>query len=568
MRNFETQPYRSIQPSGQRRIVLARPSTVEVLVNGRAIDTLRLGPGPVNLRDFPVANGVNDITLRITDDLGREETVSFPFFFDSGLLAPGLHEFGYSLGFPRTGEADLFRYDTGTPTFSAFHRVGIDETTTLGANLQGDSDRLVLGADALYATSIGTFGLDAALSHDRSSGGGGAVTLGYRHIERDVGRDGYGRTWDFSVTGTSRSFATLGANNAVNPVALDLSGRVSQPLPFGLSTGLGGRYQFARDDQDDAYNVNLFLRKRFDEGPSLSLTVEHSRAPDGTSGFGAVVSFSILFGEDRHALRSSYDTRDRTFQTDWQYQPENQIGGLGAHLGLTRRPGTNELTGGIEHRNGRLEVNLDHDFLSPRIGASASEQRTRLALASALAFADGHVAVSRPVTDSFALVVPHPNLAGQFIGVEPSGDSYLAVVDWFGPAVVPNLASYEHNTLVIEAPDLPLGYDLGNDRPEFVLPYRSGAVVRVGTDASVLLDGILQDANGAPLALQAGELRALDAPDRETIPFFTNRRGRFRVDGLRPGRYELSLFADPDSVLGVEIPSETEGLVDVGVLRF
>ena len=183
-------------------------------------------------------------------------------------------------------------------------------------------------------------------------------------------------------------------------------------------------------------------------------------------------------------------------------------------------------------------------------------------------FADGHIAVSRPVADSFALVVPHPNLAGQLIGVEPSGDSYLAEVDWLGPAVVPNLASYEHNTLVIDAPDLPLGYDLGNDRPELVLRYRSGAVVRVGTDASMLLDGILQDADGAPLALQAGEVRALDAPEREAIPFFTNRSGRFRVGGLRPGRYELSLFADPKAVLGVEIPAQTEGLFDVGVMRF
>ncbi|MCH9012967.1 MAG: fimbrial biogenesis outer membrane usher protein [Proteobacteria bacterium] len=568
VRNFETEPYRSIHPSGQRRVVLTRPSTVEVLVNGRVVDTLRLGPGPVNLRDFPVANGVNDITLRITDDLGREETVAFPFFFDSGLLAPGLHEFGYSLGFPGTGEAGLFGYDTGAPTFSAFHRLGIDETTTLGANLQGDPDRVLLGAEGLHASAIGTFGLEAAVSHDRTGAVGGAITLGYRHVERDAGGSGYARNWDFSVIGTSRSFTTLGTDRSGNPVALDLSGRVSQPLPFGLSAGLGARYRFARDGRGDAYDVNLFLRKRFDRGPSLSLSVDHSRSPDGVGGLSAVVSLSIPFGEHRHALRSTYDTRDRTFQADWQYQPENQIGGLGAHLGLTRRSGASELTGGIEHRNGRLEVHLDHDVVSPRLGASAREQRTRLALASALVFADGHIAVSRPVADSFALVVPHPNLAGQVIGVEPSGDSYLAEVDWLGPAVVPNLASYEHNTLVIDAPGLPLGYDLGNDRPELVLPYRSGAVVHVGTDASVLLDGILQDADGAPRALQAGEVRTLDAPEREAIPFFTNRRGRFRVNGLRPGRYELSLFAEPKAVLGVEIPAQTEGLFNVGVLRF
>ena len=180
-----------------------------MLVNGRVVDTLRLGPGPVDLRDFPVANGVNDITLRITDDLGREETVAFPFFFDSGLLAPGLHEFSYSFGFPTTDEAGLLRYDTSVPTFSAFHRIGIDENTTLGANLQGDRDRVLLGAEGLHASAIGTFGLEAAVSGERSGALGGAVTLGYRHVERDVGGGSYARNWDLSVTGTSRSFPSI-----------------------------------------------------------------------------------------------------------------------------------------------------------------------------------------------------------------------------------------------------------------------------------------------------------------------------------------------------------------------
>ena len=77
-RNFSLQPYRITQPVSEADIFLKSPSKVEVLVNDRVVRTLRLDAGEHNIRDFPFTSGLNDVQLKITDDLGRTEIVAQP----------------------------------------------------------------------------------------------------------------------------------------------------------------------------------------------------------------------------------------------------------------------------------------------------------------------------------------------------------------------------------------------------------------------------------------------------------------------------------------------------------
>ena len=174
--------------------------------------------------------------------------------------------------------------------------------------------------------------------------------------------------------------------------------------------------------------------------------------------------------------------------------------------------------------------------------------------------------MSRQVSDSFAIVVPHENLEDYAIGLNPSDGTYLAEVDWMGPAVLPDFGAYEYNTVVVEVPDLPYGYYLGDATPTVMPTLNSGAVVVVGTDATVLLGGTLVDNLGEPLVLQAGEIRRADAPYAEPAQFFTNRGGKFRIDGARPGDYLLRLYAMPGLDMAISVPAGAEGLYDVGTM--
>jgi outer membrane usher protein len=89
----------------------------------------------------------------------------------------------------------------------------------------------------------------------------------------------------------------------------------------------------------------------------------------------------------------------------------------------------------------------------------------------------------------------------------------------------------------------------------------------VGTDATVLLGGVLQTADGVPVPLQAGEVAFLEEPTRKPQLFFTNRKGRFRVEGLKPGRYAVQTYADPQATIYITIPEGQLGLYDIGPLK-
>jgi outer membrane usher protein len=62
-RDFTLTPYDDVQPSGQQRFILESPSKVEVLVNGQPAQVLRLPPGQYDIRNFPFAQGANDVQL-------------------------------------------------------------------------------------------------------------------------------------------------------------------------------------------------------------------------------------------------------------------------------------------------------------------------------------------------------------------------------------------------------------------------------------------------------------------------------------------------------------------------
>jgi outer membrane usher protein len=86
-----------------------------------------------------------------------------------------------------------------------------------------------------------------------------------------------------------------------------------------------------------------------------------------------------------------------------------------------------------------------------------------LTFGTALAFADGYFAWSRPVDNSFALVVPYSNFKGQRIGINPTGKSYFGLIDNLGSGVISNLRPYNISNLIIDSSKIPLGYDLGKN---------------------------------------------------------------------------------------------------------
>src|SRR5206468_2039472 len=75
---------------------VSTPSTVDVYVNGQLLRRVPLPPGQFELKDLPVPAGTNNTRLVLRDAFGREREIGSQYYFASGLLKEGLHEFSYN----------------------------------------------------------------------------------------------------------------------------------------------------------------------------------------------------------------------------------------------------------------------------------------------------------------------------------------------------------------------------------------------------------------------------------------------------------------------------------------
>ena len=574
-RNFSLQPYKVYQPVGQEQFQLESTSRVEVLVNGQRTQTFQLNPGRYDIRQFPFTQGANNVQLRIVDAVGRISVINVPFYFSTDLLAPGEQLFGYALGAPSTNVNGARRYESGMPTVSAYHRYGITDWLTVGANFQGDNRQQMGGGDIAVATPLGNFRFDAAASHVEGFGNSGSTRLLYNYTDAPTPPPETGWTSFFqenrtifgSITYTGRRFAALGTIAPDNTVAVDFEAGISQPLFWGVTGGLGGGYQIGRDGQRDTSSVNLSLRRYFLNRISTDLELSRTVATVGAPNYRALFTISVLFPSARQSVQASYDTQNRTSQLEWQYLPPFDTDEPFVDVAVTHSKHDTEVTGNLTYNTSRIETLFIHDETLPTgTGSQASlERRSSIRFGTALAYADGHFAVSRPINDAFAMVVPHANLAGYTIGVQPVGGHFAAEAGLLGPAVVYNLSSYQIQPVNVAASDLPLGYDLGPGIYQTMPGYRGGIVIPVGSDANVLVDGVLHDGADKPVPLAAGVARPLDgkSPEKE---FFTNRAGRFRIDGLRPTAYDLVFPELGPATVRIDIPNDKMGVYRVGTI--
>jgi outer membrane usher protein len=194
-------------------------------------------------------------------------------------------------------------------------------------------------------------------------------------------------------------------------------------------------------------------------------------------------------------------------------------------------------------------------------------QSVTLEAATALAFAGGRFAWSRPIAGSFALIERNPALDGVHVGVNPVAGGYVAETNAFGPGVLPNLEPYRISRVAVEAPGVPLGSSLGPASYALLPTYRSGTLVRVGEDGTVFVRGIMMHYNGEPVAFAVASVLSLDDGRRAPAVLMTNRAGRFSVSGLRPGHYAIRLSGDTVSSVEFEIPAGTTGVYSTRIVE-
>ncbi len=576
-RNYSLQPYLITRPVSQYEFFLENPAKVEIFNNGRLLQTLQLNAGQQDIRNLSLGTGVNDVQLVITDNVGRVQRLDFSNAIANNLLAPNVQQFAYSLGFPSLASGNGTSYDFASPTIFASYRQGLNNILTMGGYLQADPRQQIMGIEGALATTFGNISWDTALSNAEQLGIGLAARFGYEFLksgENNPLDQSFGFTLEhrganFLSSNLSNNLSTNLSSrlNQTNPSQLDFTTYYRQKLFWGISGGLNFRYQLGRD-RPDSSQIGLNLSKSLDNGAFISLNLSESSDGINPKEQKALISLIWTIPRTLQTIQVSSDMTNKnapTTRASWTSSSPN-IEGIGLGVDIARTSSTDNLTGKLNYRGYRGEFKLSQDVLLNRNGQTTNT--TQFDFGTALVFADGYWGLSRPVTGSFVLVVPHPNLQGRVIGINPNAIAgNAAQIEGIGPAVLPDLSPYQVSQIRIAAPNLPLGYDLGQTNYAILPTYKSGTAIRIGTDATILLRGTLRNKKDEPLSQLSGEFISLSDPNWTPLQMFTNKAGKFVLKGIKAGRYELRMFNDPPTIFSIDIPEGKTGVYDLGIVR-
>jgi outer membrane usher protein len=549
-REFSLDPYFIRQPLPRLSGAILTPSTLDVYVNGTLVRHEPIAPGPFEVRNLPVGSGVGQVSYVVRDAFGRTQEFASPYYSAAGVLADGIADYGYSLGFRRLrfGEESA---DYGPPEMLARHRVGFGDWLTAGyrfeAALQraGGTSLLASGGPTLaMALPVGELDLDAAASADGSATGG-AGALSYSVFTRRLSVGG-------SVRAMTARYSTLSLPASVDRPLLQFSGSIGAPVVPRLNLTLQGQMNAMRDT---GLSSALTLRSdlHISNDLSVSLSGTRLRTPGETSQWLAYATLIYSFGGGTTgdvggtagrgvAAATAGVQKSLPLGEGWGYQLRSTIERDQATAGL----------GQVQYQGPYGTYLASYD----RVGNANAAAATA---AGALVVVDGNVMASRPVQEGFALLqVPGVEGVRGYLNNQEIGRTNGA-----GNLLVPSLQPYYGNRLRIGDADIPMDYQLGATEQVIATTVRGGALVRFQAQKVTSVKGLVRvDVNGRATVPAFGEL-TLDARTKSPL----GAEGQFWFGDLSVGSHVAQVeFREGTCRFELLVPETAGAAVNLGTL--
>jgi len=461
---YRMDPYQVYYPTLNLTGQAALPSEAKIYLNGMLIKTEELSPGEFELKNLTPYSAAGTIDVVLRDAFGREQVLHYPFYYaDDALLKEGYHEYSYNLGFTRKdyGIRDN-RY--GRLAFSAFHRYGVSHGLTLGGHAEANSTLCNLGPRLTFvAGRAGMVSLLLAGSAGKNAkGGAGILTYAYRGLHFGAG---------VSLAGYTHNYATIADNPTDDKVHLATSGSLNYGTRRlgALSLDVSAVRRYAGDDRDQAA---FSYTRSLGRGLSLTATCRRVREDDYANEF----LLSLNYTPQHNLFVSSrYERTEDSEDAVLSLQKNPPVGeGVSYRASVKRSRGEGATTWAADPHlqyNGRYGI-YEAGF-EGRMTKDERDSQYNLSVAGALVHVGRAFGVTRPVHDSFGLIQ-----VGAVEGVKVRVNSEeVGVTDASGRLFAPDLGSYSHNQVSIEAGDLPMDYYLFSVKRLVSPPLRSGSCI-------------------------------------------------------------------------------------------
>lgn len=556
--SYQINPYFIRQPMASFTGNLTSPAQADIYLDGVRVRTETLQPGQFELRNLNHYGGQREVSVVVRDRFGREQTLVQPFYFTDTNLREGLHDYSYNLGLHRENLGSASN-DYGRPALSAFHRYGVSDSLTLGGRGEAEAGRFNLGTTAAWRSD--TLGVVSA----SLSAGRGAAGKGWAGIARYAyqARQFNGRA---EVRRTSPHYQTLGQTRAADRPKTELSTSVSYSLPAMGSFSLDW-HQLRQYQGIDQRSVALGYSRTLFGALSLLASVGRTAGTASTAA-STNVFIALSYSPGRDATTNFFHSQRADGTSDVaQFGTHTPVGeGLGYRV-VSERSSSDSL--GNSHRLApSLQYNAAHgvytaDLALTRSPGAAAQQAYQLGMGGGMAWVDGTLAFSRPITDSFGIVK-----VGELQGVRVYHSAQeIGRTDATGKMFLPNLGSYVANRVAIDDRDIPIDYVFANKELNISPALRSGSVIRFDVLRIQAITGRIA-VRIAGQAQPAEYVNLLVMADGKEVASPTGRGGEFYLENLKPGRHAARfIFGARRCAFELAVPASPDMLIDLGELN-
>ncbi|KZN44490.1 fimbria/pilus outer membrane usher protein [Pseudoalteromonas luteoviolacea] len=543
------QPQRRITPGNSQQFVLPRMAILEVYINDFLISRLRLNAGRYDLSDLPLTSGENDIRVIATYPNGETEEFNFTTHYNARLLAKGLSDYSFAIGYLSTFEERRFEYDDDL-LISGTYEYGLSDNFTFGFNGAVHPIGHVIGSLATINTPLGNL----SLRYSQSEKDGTTGNIYSVETEHSVwGHGNFGSPnlrlgYEISHNFTNTPWLEFDTINNRNRAFVDYSYFINQHMDINLNA--------ARADNDDNETTDIITAEfnvryediRFRLGYNFSDSEDERFVSDNR----LFLTFTWNYDSRRsnHRARAQYNSRTKVTSASYGKTNYNFVNDYGYQVLAEQGEG---------FRQEQLEASYTGSLMRADVSTSnysrygiGSDSTSSVNLSTSLGIADGHVGMSATTTAPFAVITKHKTLqdADVLVNIDRAGRAQSKPSNQIGSLI--DLGSgYSKAQLNIDVPNAPLGYDWGPGMYVKVGGAATGHHIQIGSDLSYTVIGTLVDHSGTPIAMKRGRIikqYAGDSDNKNTTDtqaqswaFFTNRTGRFVVEGISTGHYRIEL---------------------------
>lgn len=550
-RNFGLRPDLITVPLPSLSATANVPSTVDVYVNNVRTFSETVSPGPFSVSNIPLISGPGNASIVVRDATGRETATTVPFYSSPYLLARGLTNFSFAVGFPRLaygGPRDTY---ANTLVSSATLRKGVYDWLTFESHAEAGGGLANGGLGAILR--LGQYGL--------VSGAASASTLNGK-----TGSQGF-IAFESQLLGISfngSSLRRLGDyEDLASVTAITLPGQINfLPGFFGpnpdnpaLPTGTPLRISIRPPKALD--RITMSTRLPFDTASSIGASFVNVVDGAGATSriasaswsrqlpFGAVMFASAfsdfgdrknhgifagitipMFGNAAATASVSNNKLGSTYNLEAIKPVGPEIGSVGWQL--------RNAEGALRYRDASVSYRSPYALVRAGISQLDTNIRGRFEVEGAIAAMAGNTFLANRINDAFAVVrVGAPRVPVYY------ENRLLGETNNNGSILIPYLRSFDRNQISIDTTALPVDAEVGTVRNIVAPADRAGVVVdfAVKTDTrSALVVFVWADGSFVPVGSTG--LTSLGSP------FVIGYDGEAFLTGLDP---KNSVFIDtPD----------------------